>query len=99
VPQFTIRRQPVDFQPVVSGRFTGKPIVTAVIAMAHSLKLRVVAEGVESMEELTFLRSLKCDEAQGHYFSPPATAHQFARFLKVGSASPGRANLALRVAS
>ena len=48
-------------------------IVTAVIGMARSLKLRVVAEGVETLEELEFLRAHRCDEAQGFYFSRPLT--------------------------
>ena len=66
-------------------------IVTAVIAMARSLKLRVVAEGVESFEELNFLRQHQCDEAQGYYFSPPVTAAQFMRLLMAGGADPGAA--------
>ena len=56
-------------------------IVTAVIGMARSLGLRVVAEGVESIGELTFLGQHKCDEAQGYYFSPPVAAEQFAHML------------------
>ena len=46
-------------------------IVTAVISMGRSLKLRVVAEGVETHEELAFLQAHQCDEAQGYYFSRP----------------------------
>jgi diguanylate cyclase (GGDEF)-like protein/PAS domain S-box-containing protein len=46
-------------------------IVTAVISMGRSLRLRVVAEGVESHEELAFLQARQCDEAQGYYFSRP----------------------------
>ena len=59
-------------------------IVIAVIAMARSLKLRVVAEGVETVGELTFLRAHQCDEAQGYYFSRPVPADQFAEMLKNG---------------
>jgi diguanylate cyclase (GGDEF)-like protein len=64
------------------------PIVTAVIAMAHSLKLRVVAEGVETLEELEFLKAHECDEAQGYYFSRPVPPEQFARLLRSGIAEP-----------
>lgn len=46
-------------------------ITTAIVAMAHSLKLQVIAEGVETMRQLEFLRSLKCNEMQGYYFSMP----------------------------
>jgi EAL domain-containing protein (putative c-di-GMP-specific phosphodiesterase class I) len=59
-------------------------IVTAVIAMARSLKLRVVAEGVETLEELEFLQANGCDEAQGYYFSRPVPPEQFARMLRIG---------------
>ena len=57
-------------------------IVTAVISMARSLKLRVVAEGVETPEELAFLQAHDCDEAQGYYFSRPLAPPQFATFLE-----------------
>jgi diguanylate cyclase (GGDEF)-like protein/PAS domain S-box-containing protein len=59
-------------------------IVTAVIGIGRSLKLRVVAEGVETVEELAFLRAHRCDEAQGYYFSRPLPAAQFARLLETG---------------
>ena len=60
-------------------------IVTAVIALAHSLELRVIAEGVETLKELEFLRALHCDEVQGYYFSKPVPAPQFADLLKTGT--------------
>jgi diguanylate cyclase (GGDEF)-like protein len=63
-------------------------IVSAVISMARSLKLRVVAEGVETREELAFLRAQQCDEAQGCYLSPPLPAERFARLLRTGLAEP-----------
>jgi EAL domain-containing protein (putative c-di-GMP-specific phosphodiesterase class I) len=62
--------------------------VTAVIGMALSLNLRVVAEGVETREELAFLQARQCDEAQGCYFSPPVPPERFARLLRAGLAEP-----------
>jgi diguanylate cyclase (GGDEF)-like protein/PAS domain S-box-containing protein len=59
-------------------------IVTAVISMARSLKLRVVAEGVETLKELEFLEAHQCDEAQGYYFSRPVPPEQFAQLLETG---------------
>src|SRR6266403_1864682 len=59
-------------------------IVAAVISMGRSLKLRVVAEGVETLQELKFLQAHECDEAQGYYFSRPVLPEQFARLLKTG---------------
>jgi EAL domain-containing protein (putative c-di-GMP-specific phosphodiesterase class I) len=59
-------------------------IVKAVIGMARNLKLRVIAEGVETLEELAFLRAYRCDEAQGYYFSRPVLPQQFAIMLRNG---------------
>ena len=63
-------------------------IVAAMISMARGLKLRVVAEGVETAEELEFLRAQHCDQAQGHYFSRPVPAKQFAVLLRIGIPDP-----------
>jgi diguanylate cyclase (GGDEF)-like protein/PAS domain S-box-containing protein len=59
-------------------------IVTAVISMGRSLNLRVVAEGVETYEELAFLQAHQCDEAQGYYFSRPVLPEQLAKLLETG---------------
>jgi EAL domain-containing protein (putative c-di-GMP-specific phosphodiesterase class I) len=61
-------------------------IVTAVIGMARNLKLRVIAEGVETREELDFLLAHECDEAQGYYFSKPIPADKFMDLLRQGLA-------------
>jgi diguanylate cyclase (GGDEF)-like protein/PAS domain S-box-containing protein len=57
-------------------------VVKAVISMGRSLKHRVIAEGVETPEQLAFLRGLNCDEGQGYYFSRPLPAPEFAKLLK-----------------
>jgi diguanylate cyclase (GGDEF)-like protein/PAS domain S-box-containing protein len=59
-------------------------IVTAVIAMARTLNLVVIAEGVETQEELEFLHAHGCDEAQGYYLSRPVPAWQFGMLLDNG---------------
>jgi diguanylate cyclase (GGDEF)-like protein/PAS domain S-box-containing protein len=68
-------------------------IVTAVIAMARSLNLRVVAEGVETLAQLTFLRNHECDEAQGYYLGRPVMPQQFAKLLGTGIPGPVRESL------
>lgn len=57
-------------------------IVSAIIAMAHKLNLQVIAEGVETVEQLEFLKSLKCDEIQGYLKSPPIPGEQFQKLLE-----------------
>jgi EAL domain-containing protein (putative c-di-GMP-specific phosphodiesterase class I) len=54
-------------------------IVMAVIGLAHSLKLKVIAEGVESEEQLAFLRLLRCEEIQGFLCSKAVPADEFLR--------------------
>ena len=59
-------------------------VVSAVISMGKSLKHTVIAEGVETPEQLAFLQAHGCDEGQGYYFSRPVVAQQFAKLLETG---------------
>ena len=54
------------------------------ISMSRSLKLRVIAEGVETAEQLAFLQAHDCDEAQGYFFSRPVPPEQFGGLLRTG---------------
>ena len=60
-------------------------IVKGIIALAHSLRLEVVAEGVETEGQHEFLRAQACDMLQGYYLSTPVPADQFARYLAVAA--------------
>ncbi len=86
-----LKRFPFDFVKIdrafvtdVTENSDDAAIATAIIAMAHSLGLRVVAEGVETEQQLAFLRSHRCDEMQGYYFSRPVGASLFADMLTQG---------------
>ena len=89
-----LRRLPIDALKIDQSfvrQLTTDPdettIVTAVIGMGRSLKLRVVAEGVETQQQLAFLQEHECDEAQGYYFSRPVLPQQFAKLLELGISS------------
>jgi EAL domain-containing protein (putative c-di-GMP-specific phosphodiesterase class I) len=60
-------------------------IINAVINMGSNLKHRVIAEGVETVEQVAFLQAHGCDEGQGYYFSRPVPALQFAKLLEAGT--------------
>jgi diguanylate cyclase (GGDEF)-like protein/PAS domain S-box-containing protein len=61
-----------------------RAIIRAVTAMAHNMKMRVVAEGVETADQLSFLHEADCDEAQGYLFSRPLPAEKFKELLAMG---------------
>lgn len=59
-------------------------IVSAIVALGHSLGLKVIAEGVETFEQLHALKEMKCDEMQGYLFSRPVPAEEMTRLLQKG---------------
>jgi diguanylate cyclase (GGDEF)-like protein len=82
--RFPINKLKIDrsFIRDVSSDMDDAAIVRATIALAHNLRLRVVAEGVENEDQLQFLRALGCDEYQGYYKSKPLPASDFARQMR-----------------
>jgi EAL domain-containing protein (putative c-di-GMP-specific phosphodiesterase class I) len=82
--RFPIHRLKIDlsFMRDVTTDSGAAAVTGAIIAMAKSLHLRVLAEGVETREQLALLRAQGCEELQGRYFSPPVTADELAKLLK-----------------
>ena len=68
--------------------FDDASIVSAVIDMGRSLNMGVVAEGIQTHEQLAFLQARHCPEGQGFYFARPVLAPQLASLLSIGGAKP-----------
>ncbi len=88
-----LRQFPIDvlkidksFVHQISGDPNDSAIVSAVIDMGKNLKQRVVAEGIETQEQLAFLQARHCAEGQGYLFSRPLAAAQFAHIVQLGIA-------------
>ncbi len=86
-----LKRFPFDFVKIDRSFISGvdinpedKAIAAAIIAMAHSLGLRVVAEGVETQAQLDTIRDMHCDELQGFLFSKAVTADEFEALVRSG---------------
>ena len=84
-----LRRFPIDKLKIDRGfisEFMTRPddasIVRAIVSLAHSLRLKVVAEGVETPDQLDFLKTLGCDQYQGFHFSTPVSAADFEELLR-----------------
>jgi diguanylate cyclase (GGDEF)-like protein/PAS domain S-box-containing protein len=69
-------------------------IANSVIAMAHLMQLKVVAEGVETEAQLGYLRKNRCEEMQGYYFSKPVPAEEFAAMLRQDKSIPVESDIA-----
>jgi diguanylate cyclase (GGDEF)-like protein len=84
-----LKRLPIDTvkldRSFVNGATTDPDdaaLVMAIVTLAHNLRLTVIAEGIETAEQLSFLRLLRCDEGQGYYFSKPVPHDVFAASLR-----------------
>ncbi len=94
-----LRRLPIDsvkidhsLIPDITTDADAAAIVSAILAMAHTLGLRVVAEGVETPEQLQFLRDRQCDIVQGYLFSRPLPEAELRRFLTERDATANRSD-------
>lgn len=88
--RFPINRLKIDqsFVRDIVGSADSGAISVAIIMLGHSLGLKVIAEGVETVEQLDFLHSSSCNEIQGFYFSKPLPADQMQRFLAENRHAP-----------
>jgi diguanylate cyclase (GGDEF)-like protein/PAS domain S-box-containing protein len=83
-----IKSLPIDFLKIdrsfikdIILNYQDAAIADSIITLAHSLGLKVVAEGVEAHQQLAALEQMGCDEIQGYYFAKPMANHDFAKFL------------------
>jgi diguanylate cyclase (GGDEF)-like protein/PAS domain S-box-containing protein len=94
-----LRRLPIDklkidhtFIKELTARADDASIVQAIVSMAHSLKLQVTAEGVETIEQLIYLKALGCDQYQGFLFSRPLPPAAFQKLIQHYHATNGRSS-------
>jgi EAL domain-containing protein (putative c-di-GMP-specific phosphodiesterase class I) len=90
-----LRRFPIDklkidrgFIAEIMTRPDDASIVRAIVSLAHSLRLKVVAEGVETNDQLNFLTALGCDQYQGFHYSPALQAQDFEGLLRTRGQAP-----------
>lgn len=90
-----LKRLPVDvlkidrsFVQDIVGNPDGAALVDAIISLAHGLRMQVIAEGVETIEQLDYLRGCGCDEVQGHVFSRPQPVDRVEALLRAGRVEP-----------
>ncbi|MHB1334133.1 MAG: putative bifunctional diguanylate cyclase/phosphodiesterase, partial [Sulfuriferula sp.] len=88
--QFPIHTLKIDqsFVNQMTTKADDSTIVSAVINMGKSLQQRVIAEGIETYEQLTLLKTQCCDEGQGFYFSKPLNAEEFTVLLRQSMSGP-----------
>jgi len=89
-----LRQFPIDvlkidqsFIQKITSNLNDSTIIAAIIGMGRNLKHIVVAEGIETQEQIAYLQSQHCEEGQGYLFSPPLGAAQFGHLLETGIAA------------
>ncbi len=94
-----LRRLPIDklkidrtFIKELNARADDASIVQAIVSMAHNLKLQVTAEGVETIEQLIYLKAIGCDQYQGFLFSRPLPPAAFQKLIRHYHATGGRSS-------
>ncbi|MCU1763320.1 EAL domain-containing protein [Pseudomonas sp. 14P_8.1_Bac3] len=90
-----LRRFPIDVLKIdqsfirgLSNDSSDAALVSAIISLGRSLKLTIIAEGVETLEQLDFLKAHQCEEGQGYYFSKAVEPDAFARYLESVKPAP-----------
>jgi EAL domain-containing protein (putative c-di-GMP-specific phosphodiesterase class I) len=96
-----LRHFPIDVLKIdrsfvrgITGNLDDAAIASSIITLAHSLNLKVIAEGVETEGQLRHLAALACDAIQGYYFSHPVSATECERIIREGKRLPGRSTVA-----
>ena len=74
-------------------------VISAVISMGRNLNQRVIAEGVETEEQLKFLQARQCNEGQGYYFSHPLNTEDFAKYVKTNASPAPQGDQRIRIAT
>jgi predicted signal transduction protein with EAL and GGDEF domain len=82
-----------SFMDNLRGGVGGTAVVVGLIALAHSLEMKVVAEGVETIDQLNFLKANACDQMQGFLFSQPISPEQMESLLMLELVAPGPGRL------
>lgn len=84
IKDFPISHIKIDrsFVMTIGENESNRKIIKAIIAMAHSLGLEVIGEGIETEEQLAYLAQVECDEIQGYYYSKPLSPESFLEFIK-----------------
>ncbi len=92
--RFPIDKLKIDraFINEVNSSTDATSIVSAIVSLGHTLKLKVIAEGVETPEQLEFLQRLGCDQYQGYHYSAAMPAAEFAEFIRMGGREPKSAD-------
>lgn len=86
---FPVARLKIDksFVNEIPGNKDSEKVAAAVVALGHSLRLKVTVEGVETEEQMAFMRQSGCDEVQGYFVSKPLSAAAFEQFMRVSQST------------